>query len=121
MVYTFKTLFLFNFKYKSNFKGGNVTEQDFNDYDAELIENGLLVSVDLDERLTMFGPPPPSSSPLVAFVLRIMNGYGLKSEAAMTDSDTRLVYHRLNEAFKHAYAQRTYFGDIQFNQNLSQV
>jgi gamma-glutamyltranspeptidase len=70
----------------------------------------------------LFGPPPPSSSQLVAFVLKIMNGYKFKNESSMTQSDERLFYQRLNEAFKHAYAKRSFFGDLDFlSQNLTDV
>ena len=43
-----------------------------------------------------------------------MNGFDLKPESSMTKNELKLTYHRLNEAFKHAYAQRSYFGDPEF-------
>jgi gamma-glutamyltranspeptidase/glutathione hydrolase/leukotriene-C4 hydrolase len=103
-----------------NDNGGNVTEKDLNEYEAVLVESDEIEDR-LDANLRIFGPRPPSSSPLVSFILKVANGGNLRNESAMSKSEMRGFYHRLNEALKFAYAERSYFGDLDFNKNLTKV
>jgi len=51
--------------------------------------------------------PPPGSGVILAAILNVMQHYQLKS----AEDDAPPLYHRLVEAFKWAYAERTKLGD----------
>ena len=93
-----------------NENGGNVTVKDFNDYEVVVHENNLGIS--LNKNYRVYVPPPPSNGVLIPFILKLMQGFDLKAMKNMTNDETILFYHRLNEAFKHAYAKRTFLGDL---------
>ncbi len=95
-----------------NDNGGNVTLADFNNYRVRVYENQ--VKIRLDDQLTMFAPPPPSSAILVAFIYRIMRGFSLTNEKNMTQRERNVFYHRLVESMKHAYAIRGSLADSDF-------
>ncbi len=95
-----------------NANGGNFTIFDLKNYQTRVYENEYRVQ--LDNGLTMFAPPPPSSAILVAYILRIMSGFGLKSETKMSNDERNLFYHRFVEAVKHAFAVRQNLGDEGF-------
>lgn len=50
----------------------------------------------------------------IYYHFQIFLGYGFKDEKSMTKEEIIVFYHRLAEAFKHAYAKRTFFGDENF-------
>ena len=69
----------------------------------------------------MYSMPPPGSGVLAAYIMNILDGYlpkGQQSRAADTES---LTYHRMAEAFKHAYAQRTKLADPNFEPEVNDV
>lgn len=72
------------------------------------------VSVELQGGLQFFSVPPPGSGALVAFMLNILDGYGLNSESIADIPSTISTYHRIIEAFKYAYGFRTKLGDPNF-------
>lgn len=78
------------------------------------------IVMQLDDEYRMAGPPPPSSSILVAYILRIMKGFPLKQEKEMSANELSLFYHRLVEAMKYAYGKRNNLGDPDFV-DVSQV
>jgi gamma-glutamyltranspeptidase/glutathione hydrolase/leukotriene-C4 hydrolase len=55
-----------------NENGGNVTEEDFDSYEALVTE---AESVELTEDLTLLTTPVPSSGLLVSFIMRLMKVY----------------------------------------------
>jgi len=55
---------------------------------------------------TLYSVPPPGSGAILAYILNIMDHFHLTPE-----DDTQLLYHRIVEAFKWAYALRTEMGD----------
>ncbi|XP_065176754.1 glutathione hydrolase 1 proenzyme-like [Sycon ciliatum] len=57
---------------------------------------------------TMYSAPPPASGIIASFIASILTGYGGLSDDALS-------YHRMVEAFKFAYAQRSYLADPHFN------
>ncbi|KAI8999293.1 gamma-glutamyltranspeptidase [Gaertneriomyces semiglobifer] len=50
--------------------------------------------------------PLPTSGPVLISILNLLEGYDLKSEGR-----TSTNVHRLIESYKHAYAERTFYGD----------
>ena len=92
-------------------RGGIITKDDLRNYRPEWVEP---VRVELNDNLTLYSMPPPGSGVLAAYVLNILDNYMAeirKSGTAKDASKDPLTYHRIAEAFKHAYAQRTKMGD----------
>ena len=50
--------------------------------------------------------PLPGSGAVLAYILNILKHFDISPE-----DDTPLLYHRITEAFKWAYAERTKLGD----------
>ncbi|KAI8906516.1 nucleophile aminohydrolase [Powellomyces hirtus] len=50
--------------------------------------------------------PPPTSGPVLLSILNVMEGYDLSAEGR-----TATNIHRLIEAYKHGFAERSYYGD----------
>ena len=85
-------------------EGGIITMEDMEGYKVRWEEP---VSVHLESiAATLYSVPPPSSGAVLAFILNILDNYKIKPE-----DDSPLLYHRIVEAFKWAYAQRTKLGD----------
>lgn len=68
--------------------------------------------------LDIYSIPPPGSGPLLGYILNVLDSYFTGGADA---SDDPLTYHRIAEAFKHAYAQRTKFGDPAFVPEVNDV
>lgn len=75
------------------------------------IENSF--EVNLKSGYTIHAGSPPGSGILLAYILRILDGI-LPAPTAGLDA------HRMIEAFKFAYGERTHLGDHQFV-NVSEV
>lgn len=88
--------------------GGNVTIKDFEEYNVKFYEADLLP---IGDEYRGIEPLPPSSGHLIPFIINIIRRFDFIGPD-MSPSGNSLFYHVLNEAFKHAYAKRTYFGDI---------
>ncbi|KAJ1982111.1 hypothetical protein H4R35_000430 [Dimargaris xerosporica] len=86
-------------------RGGIITEQDFAAYRVE--HRDTLASTYRNSRVIT--APPPTSGPILALVLNILEGYALPQEG-----NRALNYHRLIEAFKFGYARRTILADPKF-------
>lgn len=89
-----------------------MTFSDLENYKVNVYEDKI--EMRLDDEYRMAGPPPPSSSILVGYILRIMRGFPLKHENLMSTNEVNLFYHRLVEAMKFAYSKRHYLGDHHF-------
>lgn len=82
------------------------------------------VKVQLQNNLTVYSMPAPGSGVLAAYILNILDGRVIKRETrdgAVDASRDPLTYHRITEAFKHAYAQRTKLGDPAFVPEVDEV
>jgi gamma-glutamyltranspeptidase/glutathione hydrolase/leukotriene-C4 hydrolase len=66
--------------------------------------------------------PSPGSGVLVAYVMNMLDDHlPLKREQYPSQSLDPLTYHRITEAFKHAFAQRTKLGDPKFVPEIEHV
>lgn len=61
------------------------------------------VKVQLNDELIMYSSPPPGSGVLTAYILNILDTFLLEDSSGTNP----LTYHRIAEAFKYAYAQRS--------------
>ena len=84
--------------------GGIITKGDFAAYKVAW---GRPVSASLQNNVTLYSTPLPSSGGILAFILNIMNNYDSFEKSPK-------LYQRLVESFKFAYAQRSQFGDPTF-------
>ncbi|VDK87690.1 unnamed protein product [Litomosoides sigmodontis] len=92
-------------------RGGHISMDDLSNYKTKLDEIPIITKQFLGE-YAMCGPPPPSSAAIAQSIIStVAEFYDGKSEI---DKDDPLFYHRLIEAEKFAYAQRTKFGDAEF-------
>ncbi|KAI8825657.1 gamma-glutamyltranspeptidase [Fimicolochytrium jonesii] len=89
--------------------GGIITTRDLANYSAKLRKplKGWY------QGLEIITPPPPSSGAILLSVLNIVERYNFAK-----DGLTGLNLHRLIEAFKFGYAQRTELGDPQFVKDI---
>uniref|UniRef100_A0A914ZJ14 Gamma-glutamyltranspeptidase 1 n=3 Tax=Parascaris univalens TaxID=6257 RepID=A0A914ZJ14_PARUN len=91
--------------------GGHITLEDLRSYTTSVDETPI-VNDNLPGDLSLCGPPPPSSFAIAQSIIAILaEFYGGNVDI---DLDDPLIYHRLIEAQKFAYAQRGSFGDIAF-------
>ncbi|WKY12536.1 hypothetical protein Q1695_003821 [Nippostrongylus brasiliensis] len=90
--------------------GGHIDAKDLASYET-LIDEIPLIASGLSGDLEMCGPPPPSSFVITQNIIAVMAEFYRGGKVDLNDP---LVYHRLIEAEKFAYAQRTKLGDVHF-------
>ncbi|XP_064616160.1 glutathione hydrolase 1 proenzyme-like [Liolophura sinensis] len=91
-------------------KGSIITEEDMKNYTVRLREPSV---TELRSGLRVVSPPPPGSGPVLEFILQILDGYSFTT-GSLDPQEAVVAYHRIIEAFKFAYAKRTYLGDEDF-------
>lgn len=69
------------------------------------------MTADLGDGRQLHSVPPPGSGAVVTYILNILKNYNYNYEIDEADVETPLLYHRIAEAFKWAYALRTKLGD----------
>ncbi|XP_017770754.1 PREDICTED: gamma-glutamyltranspeptidase 1-like isoform X2 [Nicrophorus vespilloides] len=72
------------------------------------------ISVTLNNGDQLYSTPPPGSGILLAFILKILDGFNFTRQSIDGVENTVQTYHRMIEAFKYAYAKRTELGDTKF-------
>ncbi|KAI8589437.1 nucleophile aminohydrolase [Geranomyces variabilis] len=82
--------------------GGVITLDDMKNYQAKV--EPTLIGFYHGRRIIT--APPPTSGPVLLSILNVMEGYHLHSEGR-----TATNIHRLIEAYKHGFAERSYYGD----------
>lgn len=98
-------------------RNGIITKEDLMQYSADWMEP---VRVQLKDNLVMYSMPPPGSGVLAAYILNILDLFAQENENQVSDTEP-LTYHRMAEAFKHAYAQRTKLADPRFVPEVSEL
>ncbi|CAK8693136.1 unnamed protein product [Clavelina lepadiformis] len=69
---------------------------------------------------SLFAPGPPASGSVLALILNILDGYNFTPKD-MDEDRQMLTYHRMIEAFRFAYARRSWLGDDRTNKNITEV
>jgi len=85
--------------------GGNITMEDMANYKAEWVTP---LKFHLSRNLTLLAVPPPGGGLIFGFVIQVLDQV---LQNVGNDFETLVVYQRIIETFKHAYAQRTHLGD----------
>lgn len=117
----YKKMVLIFIKFFFKFLGGLITAEDMANY--ETIFHETPVEAEMLPGEMMCGPPPPSSFVVTQAIIGIMarkfsifriSWKFLEFYKGNADLDDPLVYHRLIESEKFAYAIRTKLGDVAF-------
>ncbi|XP_055588084.1 glutathione hydrolase 1 proenzyme-like isoform X2 [Uranotaenia lowii] len=90
--------------------GSIITLEDLETYKVRWNES---IPIDINGD-SMFVIPAPGSGVLVGLIFNILKRYNFKPEDLASVNATILTYHRIIEAFKHAYGKRTHIGDPEF-------
>lgn len=92
-----------------------MTLEDLSKYDV-IVRDPLETKV---KGLTMLSTPPPGSGALISLALKIMSHFNWRPEDQYNKRG--LLFHRMVEAFKFAYAPFTFLGDPRKTANTSRV
>ncbi|CAL8115602.1 unnamed protein product [Orchesella dallaii] len=90
---------------------GIITAEDLSSYSPTW---DTPISYSVTSNLTMYSSPFPSSGPVVALALGILDGFGQKRHEEMTVADIGVDTHRLAEVLKYATSYRSLVADPNF-------
>ncbi|XP_061163773.1 glutathione hydrolase 1 proenzyme-like [Saccostrea echinata] len=99
-------------------KKSNISENDLRNYKAKFEEP---LKVTMRDGSVLYSPKPPASGAVLSFILNILDGYNMTAKDLKSKESHLTAYHRMIEAFKFAYAQRSDLGDPAFVSNVTEV
>ncbi|KAI7810440.1 glutathione hydrolase 1 proenzyme-like [Triplophysa rosa] len=91
--------------------GGIITSEDLRDYEPRVHEYAFNFTM---RNYTFHVPNAPFSGPVLAMILKILDGYNITRNSIQTNERKILTYHRIIEAFRFTYARKSELGDPQF-------
>ncbi|XP_077864676.1 glutathione hydrolase 1 proenzyme-like [Saccoglossus kowalevskii] len=97
--------------------GGIITAEDLEMYATKLKTPLKLTMGDL----ALYSPSPPAGGAVLSFIINILQGYNFTRESLIDVPNAVTTYHRITEAFKHAFAHRTELGDEDFVETVDEV
>ncbi|XP_020279668.1 gamma-glutamyltranspeptidase 1-like isoform X2 [Pseudomyrmex gracilis] len=89
---------------------GIITKQDFANYKVKWREPIALKM----EKMTIYSAPPPGSGAILMFVMNVLR-------RLLPVNDENIMWQRIVETFKWAYARRTELGDPDFVEGINEV
>ncbi|XP_078482748.1 glutathione hydrolase 1 proenzyme-like [Ciona intestinalis] len=98
------------------FGENRITAEDLWNYRTEVKP---AINITLDD-LTVFSPGPPASGPVISLMLNILKGYKF-SPKSLSKENRVLTMHRIVEAFRFAYAKRSYLGGEPNYPNMTEL
>lgn len=101
------------------FTGGIITKADLAKY-KPIIRSSAKVRIERPEPLTLHTVPPPGNGLILTLILNILSNYNMTGDDFKDIDRAVLMYHRITEAFKFAFAHRNQLLDPEFG-NITQV
>merc|ERR1712223_1791219 len=96
-----------------------ITEDDF--LQQNLVSWEDPITVDLGNGLKFYSTKPPRSGALLGFILNVLQNYDIQNEDFIYNVEKEsLLYHRITEALKFAYGQRSNLGDP-FDEDITEI
>lgn len=89
--------------------GGIITIEDFMKFQPKWVKP---IESKLFNNESIFTFPLPTSGHVLSFIINILDGYGFQDHSFEYHQDNKLIYHRVMEAFKFGFAQRSKLGDV---------
>lgn len=89
---------------------GIIDLQDFQEYKVVWKEP---IKINIG-KFTIYSAPPPGSGVLVSFIIKVLENF-------LLNSNKEIIWHRLIETFKWAYAKRTELGDPDFEKDVENL
>lgn len=97
--------------------GGIMTMDDLKSYTVE--EHPALVIPLPNAGYTIHAPPLPYGGPVFGAIMTIMDLYNVTP--SVYDTNETLQWHRVDEAFRHAYGVRYSMGDLKFQPQSKEI
>lgn len=88
--------------------GGIITMEDLKAFQPKW---GTATSSKLFNGESLHSCPLPSSGHVINFIFNVLNGYGFEKQSYEHHLQDKLIFHRIIEAFKFAFAKRSFLGD----------
>lgn len=88
--------------------GGIITIEDLKKYEPKW---GKPVDTKLFNGETLYNFPLPATGSVINFIINVLKGYKFEEQSFQYHNQDKLIFHRLVEAMKFAFAKRTKLGD----------
>lgn len=101
-----------------NAEGGIFSIEDLTSYRPKW---GSPVEAKLFNGETLYNFPLPATGSVINFIINILNGFDFQRNTVEFHNEDKLIFHKLMEAFKFGFAQRTKLGDESTGEVLETV